>query len=78
MLFNIEKKTTYDLHFLMNTDTPWIEDPLRDLGNKRAEMFSVFKTALDKRNIPYVLIEGDYKQREETVMNEINNLKKAF
>lgn len=78
MLFDIEKKTTYDLFFLMNIDTPWIEDPLRDLGNRRAEMFSVFKAALDKRNIPHILIEGDYKQREATVVNEINKLLQKF
>jgi len=78
MLFDIEKKTRYDLYFLMNIDTPWIEDPLRDLGNRRAEMFSIFKAALDKRNIPYILIEGDHKQREEAVISELNKLLEKF
>ena len=77
-LFEIEKKITYDLYFLMNIDTPWIEDPLRDLGNKRAEMFAVFKAALDKRNISYVLIKGDYKQREAIVVTELNKLLQKF
>ena len=58
----------------MNIDIPWIEDPLRDLGSRREKMFTIFKAALDKRNIPYIFIQGDYKQRIETVVMEVNKL----
>ncbi len=78
MLYDIEKKTAYDLYFLMNIDIPWIEDSLRDLGNRREDMFTIFKTALNKRNIPYILIEGDYKQREETIVTELNKSIQKF
>jgi HTH-type transcriptional regulator, transcriptional repressor of NAD biosynthesis genes len=63
----LEKKVSYDLYFLFDIDVPWVADGLRDLGNKRKEMYSVFKEALDRRKIKYVMIGGDYQQREDDI-----------
>lgn len=62
-LKTLEKEMTYDLYFLLNIDTPWVPDTLRDLGHRRTEMFALFKEALDKRQLPYVLIEGTWEER---------------
>lgn len=78
ILFELEKKTRYELYFLLDIDVPWIEDPLRDLGEKRKEMMDIFRTELDKRNIPYVLIQGDYNERESKVMQAVNDLLDKF
>ena len=78
ILYEIENKTSYDLYFLMNIDTPWIADPLRDLGERRDEMMNIFKTELDKRNIPYIPIQGNYEQREKLVVEAINSLLQRF
>lgn len=59
----LEKEITYDLYLLLNIDTPWVPDSLRDLGHRRAEMFAVFKSELEKRQLPYVLIEGTWDER---------------
>lgn len=77
-LFEIEKKTVYDLYFLMNIDTPWMEDPLRDMGERREEMMHIFKNELTKRNIPYILIRGSYEQREKNVIEEIDSFIQKF
>jgi HTH-type transcriptional repressor of NAD biosynthesis genes len=60
----LEKRVTYDYYFLFDTDVPWVADGLRDLGEKRGEMFRVFKSELDKRGLKYELVRGDYTSRE--------------
>jgi nicotinamide riboside kinase len=73
-LFELEKKVRYDLYFLMDIDVPWVADGLRDLGNRREDMIAVFKDALEKRGIPYVLVKGSYTEREEIVVTGIDRL----
>jgi HTH-type transcriptional repressor of NAD biosynthesis genes len=54
----------YDLYLLTNIDIPWIPDPPhRDRPDKREELFELFKKELDKRNLPYALVSGDYQRR---------------
>jgi nicotinamide riboside kinase len=64
----------YDLYFLMDIDVPWVADGMRDLGNERQKMFARFRQALAMRNLPFILVQGSYDQREETVVQEINRL----
>jgi nicotinamide riboside kinase len=33
-----------------------------------------FKSALEKRNIPYVLVQGSWEERFEIIRNEIDEL----
>jgi HTH-type transcriptional repressor of NAD biosynthesis genes len=49
-----------------------VADGMRDLGNKREEMFKIFKAELDKRNIAYDLVKGDYAARENFVVEKIS------
>lgn len=74
ILHVLENKVKYDLYFLFDIDVPWIEDGLRDLGHLRKEMFLIFKEALDKRNITYVVVSGDWQQREMIVTQAIDKL----
>lgn len=72
ILFELEKKITYDRYFLFDTDVPWVADGLRDLGGRRVEMFEIFKNELDKREIPYQLLRGDFSARESRMIQEMN------
>ena len=54
----LEKKTVYDHYFLLDIDTPWIADPLRDQRHRRKEMMKIFEQELIKRNIEYTVITG--------------------
>lgn len=67
ILYQLESMIQYDYYFLFDVDVPWVEDGLRDLGEKRSEMFQVFKTELERRKIPYTLVTGNWQQREETI-----------
>ncbi len=53
----------YAIHLLTNNDIPWVEDKLRDRGDRREEMFSLFKTELEKARRPYRIISGNFKER---------------
>jgi nicotinamide riboside kinase len=74
VLFDLEKKTKYDHYFLLHPDVPWVADGLRDLGAYRKEMFNIFKSALDKRKIPYTDVKGTFEERFEVVSNIIDAL----
>lgn len=69
ILFELEKQITYNHYFLFDIDVPWIQDGLRDLGSEgqRKEMFSRFKTELEKRKIAYTLVRGNWTEREKII-----------
>lgn len=69
-----EQEIGYDYYFLLNTDVAWVADDLRDLGDKRVEMYALFKQALIKRNIPFIEVNGNYEEREMLVTSFINRL----
>ena len=67
-------ENSYDLYLLTYIDTPWEDDDLRDRPERREEMFSYFKAALDNNNRPYVLLKGSVDERMKTAIKAINNL----
>ncbi|MBT1686739.1 AAA family ATPase [Dawidia soli] len=74
VLYDLERQMTYDRYFLLDIDVPWVADDLRDLGHMREKMFTLFRRALEQRNIPYILVGGTYTERETTIRNEIDRL----
>jgi len=76
VLYELEKMVEYDLYFLFDIDVPWVNDGMRDLGDekKREEMYEIFKNELERRNIPYVKVQGDWEGREKIIVQEIAKL----
>lgn len=76
VLYELEKMVEYDQYFLFDTDVHWVSDGLRDLGDekKREEMYEIFKNELERRNIPYVKVRGDWEERERIIVKEIVKL----
>ena len=66
------EKVNYDLYLLLNIDTPYIEEGQRNLGDRRKEMFNIFKGELDKRNINYVIIDGSWDERFDKAVGAID------
>ena len=62
----------------LDNSVPWVNDGLRDLGDqkKREEMFEIFKSELARRNIPYILVQGDWAEREQIIVKALKNLAK--
>ena len=73
-LVELEKEVHYDQYFLFDVDVPWVADGLRDLGEKRPEMFEHFKAELDRRSIPYIVLSGTHKEREDAVTRFVESL----
>jgi HTH-type transcriptional repressor of NAD biosynthesis genes len=74
VLFQLEKEITYDKYFLFDIDVEWVADGLRDLGNQRQQMLDTFRNELEKRNIPYTWVRGNYQQRAQIIQREIDLL----
>ena len=69
-----EDAISYDQYFLLNTDIAWIADDLRDLGDKREEMYNIFKQELVNRNINFITVDGNYEQREQIIISFVDSL----
>lgn len=69
-----ENAISYDQYFLMNTDVAWVADDLRDLGDRREEMYQIFKQALVDRDINFIVVEGNYEQREKIIISFVDSL----
>lgn len=74
VLYELESMVKYDQYFLFDIDVPWVSDGLRDLGERRKEMYGIFKGELDKRKIPYIIVGGTYAEREMVVRTVIDKM----
>ena len=76
-LIKQSKLLKYDYHLILNTDTLWIKDDLRDRPNDRKKMFSAHKEELKLRNLNFDIITGSdfeerYKQAIDLIKKRIN------
>ncbi|PWS27661.1 ATPase [Pedobacter yonginense] len=74
ILDELESEITYDLYLLLDIDVEWVADHLRDFGDKRLEMFNRFKTELDTRGINYIIISGNYEEREAKIIAIVDSI----
>lgn len=74
ILYEFERMVQYDLYFLFDIDTEWVDDGLRDQGSAEARktMHELFKTELDRRGIQYITVRGNWEQREKIVSQAID------
>ncbi len=68
------KQSRYHHYLLMDVDTPWTADDLRDKPNDRKELFYTFESALKKFDLPYTIISGLGDQRLHNAVTVINQL----
>lgn len=68
------RNSAYDLYLLMDIDTPWSPDDLRDRPNDRKKLFNRFEEALQKYDRTYVLISKLGNQRLLNAIAAIDNL----
>jgi HTH-type transcriptional repressor of NAD biosynthesis genes len=72
ILFDLERKVRYDQYFLFDVDIPWQPDGLRDLGNRRQEMYERFRQELIKRSIDYRAVRGTFAERESIIRRAVD------
>ncbi len=64
----------YDLYLLLDIDVPWVDDGTRDFPNERHNHLNKLKAEFEAKGIPYVLIGGDYKERFDKSVVEVDKL----
>ncbi len=61
-------------YLLLDIDTPWVPDGIRDRGDRRAELQALFELTLSRLNAPFTRIPGNWAARLSQAMEVINNL----
>ncbi len=74
IVFDYQRIDTYEHYFLFDIDVPWVTDGLRDLGDRREEMFALFRDALVTRNISFTLVSGSWMEREAIIEQRVRQL----
>lgn len=66
----------YDLFLLCDVDLPWVQDDLREYpeDGPRKELFQIYKDLLVNQSVPWVVIKGDYEEREKTAIEAVKKL----
>ena len=64
-----------DLYLLMSPDIPWVADGVRDRGEQRAEMHSLFKQKLEALRLSFVEIGGEREERFQSAVRAVEQLR---
>lgn len=62
----------WDLVLFTQPDVPWVDDGQRNLSEKRKEVRKMFKVELEKRNMKYVEVKGNWEERFKIAVDSIN------
>lgn len=73
-LIEAVEESSYDLYLLLQVDTPWTADDLRDRPERREEMFELFLAALHKFNKSYKIIDGLNDERFKNAIKAIEEI----
>lgn len=63
-----------DLYLLMAPDVPWLPDGVRDRGEQREEMHSLFASKLKELGVLFTEIRGDWDQRFRAAVDAVSRL----
>jgi NadR type nicotinamide-nucleotide adenylyltransferase len=63
-----------DLYLLLDIDIPWLPDPVRDRGESREEMQALFRDAVERSGVPFLLIAGTEQMRFERAVMAVDSL----
>ncbi len=66
------------LYLLLKPDIPWVNDGTRSYGHIRNEQFERLRQELQKRRLPYVVIDGSFEERQENAIKAVENLASVF
>lgn len=76
----ISNLNNYDLYLFLEPDVKWVQDGTRTYGDDeiRKQNNEILKKLLDKNNINYISIKGDYGQRYEQSKELVKQLIRRF
>ncbi|MEZ0611362.1 AAA family ATPase [Fibrella sp. WM1] len=74
ILYELEQKVKYDAYLFLDIDVPWVADNLRNFGTRRSEMMEIFIHELEKRNISFTMISGNFIERFNAAKEVVTKL----
>ena len=73
-VIELSRERRYDLFLLMDIDIPWEDDGTREFPQLRQWHFDRIRRELDERQLPYVIISGDFDTRFEEAVRAVERL----
>jgi HTH-type transcriptional repressor of NAD biosynthesis genes len=72
-----KRAKNYALYLLLDIDVPFVPDPQRCFPDPedREKAMRIWRGALDRRHLPYELIQGDWAEREQRAIAAIDHLR---
>jgi NadR type nicotinamide-nucleotide adenylyltransferase len=64
-----------DLYLLLDIDVPWVEDGVRDRGDRRDDMQGAFRAALTRVGAPVEPVTGGWDERFAQAVRAIDSLR---
>jgi len=70
----------YALYLLLDIDVPFASDPQRCFADPidREQAMRIWRGALDRRGLRYVLIQGDWPEREKRAIAAVDEVRKQL
>ncbi len=62
----------YHHHLLMDIDTPWEADPLREHPHARAELMAIYRWHLARSGVPFSVVSGVGEDRLRAALAALN------
>lgn len=63
-----------DRYLLLDVDVPWVADGVRDRGEQRHEVHTVFRETLTRLVAPVSVIQGSWEHRRHSAIAEIDRV----
>ena len=67
----------YGLYLLLDVDVPWAPDPQRCFPDEedRRKCMKIWRGALERRGLPFLLIRGDWARRERMAIAAVESMR---
>lgn len=63
-----------DRYLLLEIDVPWVPDGVRDRGERRHEVHTLFRDTLTRFDVPFTVVQGSWEERLQAAVAEIDRL----
>lgn len=64
----------YDLFILLDVDVPWVDDGTRAFEKQRQWMWNRLREEFESRNLPYIMVKGDFNERFDQAVAAVEKL----
>jgi nicotinamide riboside kinase len=74
LITSLTEQQNFHCYFLCKPDIPWEPDPLREHPKDRQRLFEQYHILLQKKSLPFCILEGSIEQRIAAGISYLNDL----